>query len=195
MEGRKHIGVVMRLIPNGDAAWEGKWRTQSLPAGVDQAAAFRVAEGYDFGGATHVVIYETGQDDVDAVAKQVGEGPGETTVAYTKFADFGPAGEGPTKGVVLVFTDCDDPAEEDNFNEWYTGHLHHTIENIDLYAASRYTSNDPTRTPSKYLAIYESQSEDTAKVQQEGVDWWVKGGFEGPKGMVLRAEIPATRID
>ena len=71
----------------------------------------------------------------------------------------------------------------------------HTIESIDFYAASRYESNDPSRTPAKYLAIYESQSEDTAKVQKDGVDWWVKGGFEGPKAMVLRNEVPATRID
>ncbi len=170
-------------------------RGQALPAGVDNASAFRLAEGYDLDGASHVAIYETGLHDVDAVVKQVGEAPGETTVGYTKFADFGPDGDGPTAGIVLVFTDCDDPAEEDNFNEWYTGHLHHTIENIDLYAAARYTSNDPSRTPSKYLAIYESQSDDTAKVQREGVDWWVKGGFEAPKGMVLRSEIPGRRID
>jgi hypothetical protein len=195
MEGRKHTGVVMNLVPNGDSAWENRFRNQTLPAGVKTAGMFRIADGYDLGGATHVGIYESPQDDLGAVAKHVGQAPGETTVAFTKFADFGPAGDGPTKGIVLVFTDCDDPAEEDNYNEWYTGHLHHTIENIDLYAASRYTSNEPARTPSKYLAIYESQSPDTAKVQKEGVDWWVKGGFEGPKGMVLRSEIPATRID
>ena len=32
MEGRKHIGVVMRLVPHGDVAWEEKWRGQALPA-------------------------------------------------------------------------------------------------------------------------------------------------------------------
>jgi len=194
MEGRKHTGVVMTLITDGDAAWEQQWHSQPMPAGVDHAVAFRIAPGYDLAGATHVAIYETTQDDVAAVAKQVGEGKGQTTVSFTKFAEYGPVGEGPTAGVVLVYTDCDDPAEEDSYNEWYTGHLHHTIENIDLYAASRYTSDDPSRTPSKYLAIYESPSEDTAQVQKDGVDWWVKGGFEGPKGMVLRTEVPGTRI-
>ena len=34
MEGRKHVGVVMRLVPHGDAAWEDNWRGQALPAGV-----------------------------------------------------------------------------------------------------------------------------------------------------------------
>jgi len=193
MEGRKHTGVVTQLIQKGDPAWEEEWRNRPLPPDVQKASAFRIAPGYDLGGASHVAIYETQAEDVEAVAKRIGEG--EEIASYTKFADFGPVGEGPTAGVVLVFTDCDDPEDEDAFNEWYSGHLHHTIENIDLYAASRYVSNAPSRTPSKYLAIYESQSEDTAKVQKDGVDWWVQGGFEGPKSMVLRAEIPATRIN
>ena len=95
----------------------------------------------------------------------------------------------------MVFTDCEIPSKEDAYNEWYTGHLHHTIENLDFYAATRYVSNDPSRTPSKYLAIYESQGDDPAQVQKDGVDWWVKGGFEGPEGMALRNEVPVVRID
>ena len=191
MEGRKHTGVILELIPDGDEAWEERWRSQALPPGVDGAAAFRIAAGYDLDGATHVAIYETGEADVAVAATRIGE----SATGYTGFAEYGPISEGRTAGVVLVFTDCDDPAVEDDFNEWYTGHLHHTVESIDFYAASRYESNDPSRTPAKYLAIYESQSEDTAKVQKDGVDWWVKGGFEGPEAMVLRNEVPATRID
>jgi len=193
MEGREHSGVILKLIMKGNPAWEAEWRNQPLPDGIHQATAFRIAEGYDLGGATHVAIYETGKEDVAAVAKNLGED--EHTTSYTKFAHFGPVSRDPTAGVVLVFTDCDDPDAEDAFNVWYTGHLQHTIESLDFHAASRYVSDAPTRTPSKYLAIYESQSADTAQVQKDGVDWWIQGGFEGPKGMVLRSEIPSTRID
>jgi hypothetical protein len=203
MEGHKHNGVVVTTISRSDAAeaqaWEEKWRnvtaSEAVQAGaVDRGIAFRVAPGYDLGGATHVVIYETQQEDVAAAAERVAAAVSETTTSYTKIAEYGPVSDGRTKGVVLVFTDCEDPAEEDVFNEWYSGHLHHTIEAIDFYAATRYVSDDPSRTPSKYLAIYESQNDDPAQVQKDGVDWWVKGGFEGPKGMLLRNEVPGLRI-
>ncbi|MBW2386499.1 MAG: hypothetical protein JRG92_22960 [Deltaproteobacteria bacterium] len=206
MEGQKHIGVVVTTISRPDAAqaqaWEEKWRSEAASAAghggaVDRGIAFRVAPGYDLGGATHVAIYETQLKDVAAATKRVAadDGDGETTLGYTKIAEYGPVSDGRTRGVVLVFTDCDDPAEEDVFNEWYSGHLHHTVEAIDFYAATRYVSNDPSRTPSKYFAIYESQNDDPAQVQKDGVDWWVEGGFEGPKGMQLRNEVPALRID
>jgi hypothetical protein len=204
MEGHQHTGVVLTTISKADATdaqtWEEQWRSGTPSAAVqsgavDRGFAFRMVPGYELGGATHVAIYETQQEDVAAAAESVGAADGETTVGYTKIAEYGPVSEGRTKGVVLVFTDCEEPSEEDAFNEWYTGHLHHTIENMDLYAATRYVSNDPSRTPSKYLAIYETQSDDPAKVQKDGVDWWIKGGFEGPKGMALRNEVPVVRID
>jgi len=204
MEGQKHTGVVVTTISKPDAAdaraWEEKWRSKTAPAAVeagtvDRATAFRLAPGYDLGGATHVAIYETQQADVASVVESIGTADGETTVGYTKIAEYGPVCDGSTRGVVLVFTDCDDPAEEDAFNEWYSGHLHHTVEAIDFYAATRYVSTDPSRTPSKYFAIYESQSDDPAQVQKDGVDWWVKGGFEGPETMVLRNEVAAVRFD
>ena len=110
MEGREHTGVILKLIMKGDQTWEEQWSNQPLPGGIDQATAFRVADGYDLGGASHVAIYETGKEDVAAVAKNLGED--ENTTGYTKFAHFGPVSPGPTAGVVLVFTDCDDPDEE-----------------------------------------------------------------------------------
>ncbi len=194
MEGRKHTGVILTTLSLKDAsearAWEEKWRNQSSATGV----AFRLSPGYDFGGVTHFIIDETDQEDVAAAVARV-DISGGTTVSYTKIADYGPISDGRTAGVVLVLTDCEEPAEEDAFNEWYSGHLHHTVDSIDFYAATRYVSNNPSQTPSKYFAIYESQSDDPAKVQKDGVDWWVKGGFEGPKGRVLRYEIPGERID
>lgn len=202
MEGRKHTGVIVTHVTNADAsqarAWEETWRAQPVPAAVENGAAdhgigFRVASGYDLGGASHVAIYETAADDVAAAAARIGGG--EATASYTKIAEFGPLSDGRTAGVVLVFTDCDDPAAEDEFNEWYSGHLHHTVEAIDFYAATRYVSDDPSRTPAKYLAIYETQNVDPAQVQKDGVEWWVQGGFEGPAGMVLRNEVPVERVD
>jgi hypothetical protein len=204
MEGNKHNGVIVRYISKPDAAaareWEEHWKREAESGAgkgdaIDRAIAFRVSPGYELDGATHVVIYETSQEDVAAAAKSLRTADGETTVSYTKIAEHGPVSDGKTRGIVMVFTDCEIPSEEDAYNEWYTGHLHHTIENLDFYAATRYVSDDPSRTPSKYLAIYESQGDDPAQVQKDGVDWWVKGGFEGPEAMALRNEVPVIRVD
>jgi len=204
MEGREHTGVIVTTVSKSDPAeaqaWEERWRSKIAPAAieggaVDRGIVFRLCPGYDLNGATHVAIYETRLEDVAAAAERVGSEDGETTVGYTTIADFGPISDDTTRGVVLVFTDCEDPAQEDSFNEWYSGHLHHTVESIDFYAATRYVANDPTRTPSKFFAIYESQSEDPSQVQKDGVDWWVKGNFEGHPAMALRNEVAAVRLD
>jgi hypothetical protein len=204
MEGHKHSGVVVTTISKPDAteaqAWEERWQSETTSAStrggaIDRGTAFRLSPGYDLGGATHLAVYETQHEDVVAAAEEVGAVEGETTVGYTKIAEYGPVTDGRTRGVVFVFTDCEDPSQEDGFNEWYSGHLHHTIEAIDFYAATRYVSSDPSRTPSKYLAIYESQSDDPAQVQKDGVDWWVKGNFEGHAAMALRNEVAGVRID
>lgn len=203
MEGQKHTGVVVTTVsirdPGEAKAWEEKWQSETAPAAVrggavDRGIAFRLAPGYDLQGVTHVAIYETQQEDVAAAAALVGADAGEPTVSYTKIADYGPISDDTTRGVVLVYTDCEIPADEDAFNEWYSGHLHHTVEAIDFYAATRYVASDPERAPSKYFAIYESQSEDPAQVQKDGIDWWVEGGFEGPEAMVLRYEVAAVRL-
>ena len=197
MEGREHSGVILKYVSSGDAAgaqaWEEAFKGGADPSTELRGIAFRKAPGYEMGDVSHVAIYETTSQDAAAAIASVGQ-DGEV-VSYTKIAEHGPVAEGVTKGVVLVFTDCDDPAEEDGYNEWYTGHLHHTVENMDLCAATRYVSDDPSRTISKYLAIYETLSDDPARVQKDGLDWWMSGNFEGPKGMVLRAEVPFARID
>ncbi|MAG34251.1 MAG: hypothetical protein CL908_25515 [Deltaproteobacteria bacterium] len=204
MEGQEHTGVVVTTVSKPDPAqaraWEEKWRSETVPAALDGGAfdrgiAFRVAPGYDLGGATHFAIYETRQQDVAAAVQSLRIEDGERAEIYTKIAEYGPVSDSRTKGVVLVFTDCEEPAEEDAFNEWYSGHLQHTVEAIDFYAATRYVTSDLASTPSKYFAIYESQNDDPAQVQKDGVDWWVEGGFKGPEGMALRNEVPGVRID
>ncbi|MCH2171951.1 hypothetical protein MK489_14290 [Myxococcota bacterium] len=199
MEGRKHDAVIVESLTNSQGTqaseWEAERKNSQESNGTSRGTAFRLAEGYELGDASHVVIHETSTGEASAQAQSIEAGEGNTVASYTKIAEFGPIASGPTAGVVLVFTDCDDPAEEDTFNEWYSGHLHHTVESIDFYAATRYVSDDPTRTPSKYLAIYETESSNPSKVQQDGVDWWVKGGFEGPAGMVLLNEVACERVD
>ncbi len=65
------------------------------------------------------------------------------------------------KGIYMVFTECTDPDREEEFNRWYS-HTHLP----DLSAAKGYVRSRrffnlrPEGGPSKYLALYEYESDD-----------------------------------
>ena len=59
----------------------------------------------------------------------------------------------------LVFSNCTDPARELEFNRWYTHvHLPDLSAAKDFVAARRYVNTDP-RARSKYLAVYEFETD------------------------------------
>jgi len=196
MEGRAHDGISITLASFRDEERAGIWR--ALLRG-EVAGIFRICPEYELVGASHLAIHEIEYGSARFAASARATGPGETIVRYRRIAGFGPIdkgqGAGRSEGIVLVFTDCTDAAREDEYNEWYSGHLHHTVESIDFYAANRYVADDPDRAPSKYLAVYESRSGDPAKVQRDGIQWWVQGGFASPDCMALRNEVAAKRVD
>jgi len=104
-------------------------------------------------------------------------------------------------GVVAVFTDCGEPAEEEAFNVWYEEHTRYVVENLGHYAVTRYVCVDSPAvpastagsTPPRYLAIYETENEDPGQLQRDG---W-KAYFEAehteehttPGSLVLRGEV------
>ena len=60
----------------------------------------------------------------------------------------------------LVFSNCTDPARELEFNRWYTHvHLPDLSAARGFVAARRYVNTDP-RARSKYLAVYEFETDD-----------------------------------
>ena len=82
MEGRS--GVILTTASNADASQAETWRSKRTPSAVESGAAdhavcFRISSGYDFGGVSHVTIYETRSDDVAAAEERVGAAAGETT--------------------------------------------------------------------------------------------------------------------
>ena len=66
------------------------------------------------------------------------------------------------KAIVLVFTDCTDPAREKEFNQWYDNtHVPDILETPGFVGCTRYElMGDPGPGQGKFLAIYEVESDD-----------------------------------
>jgi hypothetical protein len=66
------------------------------------------------------------------------------------------------KAVVLVFTDCTDPARESEFNQWYDNtHVPDILETAGFVGCTRYElMGKPGPGQGKYLAMYDVESDD-----------------------------------
>ena len=65
------------------------------------------------------------------------------------------------KIVFVVESNCTDPAREDEFNEWYNNiHVPDMLEAPGVVQGTRYERMDPSEGQSRYLAIYEIETDD-----------------------------------
>jgi hypothetical protein len=65
------------------------------------------------------------------------------------------------RGVYLAFTYCTDPAREEEFNRWYTHtHLPDLSRAKGFVRARRFETVGTPASPTKYLTIYEFESDD-----------------------------------
>jgi len=65
------------------------------------------------------------------------------------------------KWLLLVHTECTDPAREAEFNQWYDKtHLPDVLETPGFVRAIRYVNTNPEAVPGKFLAAYEIETED-----------------------------------
>ena len=64
--------------------------------------------------------------------------------------------------VFIVFSNCTDPAREQEFNDWYNDvHLPDILETPHFVAATRYElAGEPREGQGKYLAVYEIDNDD-----------------------------------
>ena len=80
-----------------------------------------------------------------------------------------------SKWLYIVRTNCKDPDREPEFNDWYNKiHIPDILASTPAFTrATRYESHGMFETPSKYLAIYEIESNDieqTMMAHRENVD-------------------------
>lgn len=85
--------------------------------------------------------------------------------------------------LLFVFSDCKDPAREDEFNDWYDNtHLPDMLEVPGTIRASRWASAEPRENQRrKYLALYEMETDDLKafgeKVRERGLRTMEEGRF------------------
>ena len=127
--------------------------------------------------AHYLALYESIWHDPVAASNEMRKRAGAMNISpllegkyrrvFKRISDF-PAKSGPysghrTTGVLIVFTTCNDPAREAEFNKWYdTVHVPERIETGCIYAAARYTIADPQPGDAKFLAVYETDAKDPA---------------------------------
>lgn len=71
------------------------------------------------------------------------------------------------KWLVIVESNCADPAREDEFNEWYSKtHLLDVLETPGVVRAVRYERAVPSEGQGKYLAAYEVEADDLQAVMK-----------------------------
>lgn len=78
--------------------------------------------------------------------------------------------DGMPEAMFVVPTICTDPSREDEFRDWYLHtHFHDLLETPGIVQAHRYKSLNPTpkENESRYLAIYEIDSENPADVVRQ----------------------------
>ena len=72
------------------------------------------------------------------------------------------------KAVLMVLTNCTDPAREQEFNDWYTNvHIPDVLLTPGIVRGTRFRlATEPREGQNKYLALYELHTDDAASVQQ-----------------------------
>jgi hypothetical protein len=95
------------------------------------------------------------------------------------------------KWVLVVDTNCNDPAKEAEFNEWYdTVHLQDVLTIPGVVRASRYENASPAEGQAKFIALYEIETEDVLQVMAglgEGMARWAEEGHISPLVSILSA--------
>ena len=103
----------------------------------------------------------------------------------------------PTRGILLVLSNCKDPAREAEFNCWYEDmHVADILDTGAFHTAYRYESVDPQATKAKYLAIYETDNRDPAEARgalgKARADWQKRGRLSDTIEVV--ASLTARRL-
>jgi len=209
MEGHDHTGLLVVCNASADPLRSDEWNRwyrshleEVLETGIyHHASRFRISEGFRFpADATHLSVFETSRDDTAAAFVEMSEALAHTDTedrppsirslvsTYRKISEHGDGEGRRANGVVMVFTDCTDPAQEDAFNEWYEFHGPHVLEMMDYFAVTRYVADNPEYWQAKYLAIYETWRDDPGTVQREGWEQYFSMSPEerGPDAPAMR---------
>ena len=191
MQGRSPKGVAVILgncgIPGKEAELD-KWYVEMHIPDVTKPGIFSIATRYENPAAKpeaprYLAVYETDRDDPGAAwgenRKHTAPLREQGRIHAAMKASFvgiykrhgkvgGKPGSRKTTGILLVLTDCKDPAREAEFDKWYDDvHLGDIIDTGLYFAATRYVNTNFTPGQPKYLAIYETDKPDPIAASNE----------------------------
>ena len=220
MEGRYPIGLLVTRTNCTDSSktdefnrWYNHMHLPDVTAPRIFHHAIRFANTDPSSSAgQYIATYETDIDDVskarpahrEAIAKLGGQEDRGTpliqsvsTGIFKRLGGQFVASIRPTRGILLVLTNCEETAREEEFNRWYEDvHIPDILDTGAFHAAYRYESPEPEDAHARYLAIYETDNPDPAKAREEITkfipDWQKRGRMFD--GMDLVALISARRI-
>ena len=217
MEGRYPDGLLLAITDCTDPAkvdefnsWYNHMHLPDVTAPGIFGHAMRFANTDPSSSAgQYVATYETGWKDLSrampdylkASAKLRESGDRITplleTVTVGVFKRLGgefTASVKPTRGILMVLSNCKSTASEEDFNRWYEDvHIADILDTGAFHTAYRYENLGPQAITeefaafypkAKYLAVYETDSDDPAKAREDLVkltDNWQQGSrmFEG----------------
>jgi len=201
MEGRYPRGVLVALANCKDPAREeefNRWYDQVHLGDVTGFGVFANPSRYvnvqpQPGQPKYAAIYETDQEDLKGAIRALfakareweeqGRMIDVLEVAsiglYERIGEWCSQRGKPVRGLLMVISNCKDPAREEEFNRWYNQvHVPDILELGHYHTAYRYQSIAPDKTPGKYLALYETD-EDPVVASQANVDmrpqWQARG--------------------
>ena len=191
MEGRYPNGLLLAITDCNDPARVDEyshWYNHIHIPDVTAPGIFRHAIRFansdpDSPAGQYVATYETDWEDVskarpanhEAGAKLRGNAdrgsPWIQAVTVGVFKKLGgefTASAKPTRGILMVLSNCKDTASEEEFNRWYEDvHIADILDTGAFHTAYRYESIDPQATNAKYMAIYETDSTEPAKARDD----------------------------
>jgi hypothetical protein len=84
------------------------------------------------------------------------------------------------KNLLLILTNCTDPAREAAFNDWYSNtHLPDLAAAHGLVNAARYRNVRPKEGGAQYLALYELDTDDTRAIVKQIMEGDVERAKQG----------------
>jgi hypothetical protein len=95
------------------------------------------------------------------------------------------------KWLLVVESECADPAKDREFNEWYDKtHLPDVLQLPGFLRATRYQTADPKQGGSTYLAVYEVETDDIQAVMKEADEGLKRAAAQGRMSPLLKMNPP-----
>ena len=191
MEGRYPNGLLLAITSCNDPSKTEEfnyWYNHGHVPYVTAPGVFRHAIRFANTDSTsevgqYVATYETNLDDVTKAMPAYREARAKlresedrstplmqsrTVGVFKRLGGEFSASNRPTLGILLVLSNCKDPAREEDFNRWYEEvHIPDILDAGGFHTAYRYESLDPAATKAKYLAIYETDNIDPANAREK----------------------------